>query len=91
MNIMVSTTNGFTIAEQDMALRGPGDIYGTRQSGALKFKLADIVADGALMEQTRQAAQHIISTDPDLVMPNHQGLRALLAATGQHTYWSKIS
>jgi ATP-dependent DNA helicase RecG len=91
MNIIVSTTNGFTIAEQDMALRGPGDMYGTRQSGALKFKLADIVVDGALMEQTRNAAQAIINTDPDLNAPQHQGLRVLLAGTGQHTYWGKIS
>jgi ATP-dependent DNA helicase RecG len=91
MNIMVSTTNGFTIAEQDMQLRGPGDIYGTRQSGLMKFKLADIVADGALMEQTRAAAQYIISADPDLAQPAHSGLRALLAGAGQHSYWSKIS
>ncbi len=38
MNIMTSTTNGFIIAEQDLQLRGPGDMYGTRQSGALKFR-----------------------------------------------------
>ena len=91
MNIMVSTTNGFTIAEQDMQLRGPGDIYGTRQSGALKFKLADIVTDGALMEQTRIAARAVIEADPDLSLPEHRGLRALLSGTGQHTFWSKIS
>lgn len=91
MNIMVSTTNGFTIAEEDMRLRGPGDIYGTRQSGALKFKLADIVADATLMEQTRQAAQAIMNADPGLTQPRHQGIRVLMAGTGQHTYWSKIS
>jgi ATP-dependent DNA helicase RecG len=91
MSIMVSTTNGFTIAEQDMQLRGPGDIYGTRQSGALRFKLADIVADGALMEQTRAAAQEIVASDPELDLPLHRGLRVLLSGTGQHTYWSKIS
>jgi ATP-dependent DNA helicase RecG len=91
MNIMVSTTNGFTIAEEDMRLRGPGDIYGTRQSGALRFKLADIVADVALMEQTRQAAQAVMADDPQLSRPQHAGIRVLLAGTGQHTFWSKIS
>jgi ATP-dependent DNA helicase RecG len=74
MGIMVSTTNGFIIAEEDMKMRGPGDIYGTRQSGVLKFKLADIVADGHLMEQTRIAAQQIINLDPGLTQPKHQGL-----------------
>jgi ATP-dependent DNA helicase RecG len=91
MNIMVSTTNGFTIAEEDMRLRGPGDIYGTRQSGALRFKLADIVEDAALMEQTRQAAQAVMNDDPQLSKPQHGGIRLLLAGTGQHTFWSKIS
>lgn len=91
MNIMVATTNGFTIAEEDMKLRGPGDIYGTRQSGALKFKLADIIEDAALMEQTRQAAQMIMASDPQLSNLAHQGLHLLLSTSGQHTYWSKIS
>jgi ATP-dependent DNA helicase RecG len=91
MNIMVSTTNGFIIAEEDMKLRGPGDIYGTRQSGALRFKLADIVADAALMEQTRQAAQAITASDPGLAKPGNAGIRLLMAGTGQHTFWSKIS
>ncbi len=91
MSIMVATTNGFTIAEEDMRLRGPGDIYGTRQSGALKFKLADIVTDAALMEQTRQAVQMLLQADPQLSQPQHAGLHVLLSGTGQHTYWSKIS
>jgi ATP-dependent DNA helicase RecG len=91
MNIMVSTTNGFVIAEEDMKLRGPGDIYGTRQSGALKFKLADIVTDGAILEQARRAAAEVIANDPDLSKPEHQGLRLLIQKTGQHNQWSKIS
>src|SRR5258705_5054044 len=45
IQIMVSTTDGFKIAEQDLSMRGPGDMYGTKQSGILKFKLADIVLD----------------------------------------------
>jgi ATP-dependent DNA helicase RecG len=91
MEVMVRTTNGFIIAEEDMKLRGPGDIYGTRQSGALKFRLADIVADAELMEETRHAAQQLVTADPALQHPAHGGLRALLATGGSHTHWSKIS
>jgi ATP-dependent DNA helicase RecG len=89
MGIMVSTTNGFTIAEEDLRLRGPGDIYGTRQSGALRFKLADIVADAALMEQTREAAQILVAADPNLTQ--YPGIRALIESTGQQPFWGKIS
>jgi ATP-dependent DNA helicase RecG len=89
MHIMTSTTNGFIIAEQDLQLRGPGDIYGTKQSGVLKFKLADIVADAALMEQTRQAAQWLIAQDPNL--SNYPLLQNTLQKQGQSHIWSKIS
>jgi ATP-dependent DNA helicase RecG len=91
MHIMTSTTNGFIIAEQDLQLRGPGDMYGTRQSGALKFRLADIVQDAALMEQARQAAQWLIAQDPALSLPEHGPLRALMQQQGQSSFWSKIS
>lgn len=91
MQIMVSTSNGFIIAEQDLALRGPGDIYGKRQSGILKFKLADIVADSAILEETRYAAQQLIEKDADLLLPEHQGLRQVLVTEAQGSEWSKIS
>ena len=91
MEIITSTTNGFTIAEQDLLMRGSGDLYGTRQSGEVKFKLADIVLDGVLLEQTRQAAQQIMTGDPDLSQPQHQVLRELLAQQKQQSHWSKIS
>lgn len=89
MHIMTSTTNGFIIAEQDLQLRGPGDMYGTRQSGALKFRLADIVKDSALLEQTRQAAQWLINEDPTL--SRHPLLLYMLSRQGQSSHWSKIS
>ena len=91
MHIMTSTTNGFIIAEQDLQLRGPGDLYGTRQSGALRFKLADIVQDAALMEQARQAAQWLIRHDPTLSQPQHILLAEALSRQGQSSHWSKIS
>jgi ATP-dependent DNA helicase RecG len=91
MKIMTSTSNGFIIAEEDLAMRGPGDLYGTRQSGVLKFKLADIVQDGHILEQTRQAAQEVIAVDPSLTHPQHQGIRNILLREANVSQWSKIS
>lgn len=91
MKIMTTTSNGFIIAEEDLAMRGPGDLYGTKQSGVLKFKLADIVHDGALLEQTRQAAQELLAKDAGLTLPENQGLRNILTKEANQSHWSKIS
>jgi ATP-dependent DNA helicase RecG len=91
INIMVTTANGFSIAEQDLAMRGPGELYGTKQSGILKFKLADIVQDAPILEQTRNAALKLIADDPGLKLPQHQSLRSLLAPKSHQSNWSKIS
>ncbi|MCD6013340.1 MAG: ATP-dependent helicase RecG [Flavipsychrobacter sp.] len=91
IQIMVSTTDGFKIAEQDLAMRGPGDIYGTRQSGEFKFKLADIVADGAILEQTRHAALQLIAQDPALTLPQHRGIKDMLKQQNRQSHWGKIS
>jgi ATP-dependent DNA helicase RecG len=91
VNIMTTTSNGFTIAEQDLAMRGPGELLGTKQSGILKFKLADIVADADILEQTRNAALELISEDPGLKLPQNQPLRTLLAPRAHQSNWGKIS
>ncbi len=91
IQIMVSTTDGFKIAEEDLAMRGPGDMYGTKQSGVMKFKLADIVTDTAILEETRDAARQLLSNDPRLTLPEHQGLRYILSNHAQQSHWSKIS
>lgn len=91
MQIMVETANGFIIAEKDLAMRGPGDLSGTRQSGILKFKLADIVEDAGILEQTRLAAQQIVQEDPSLTHPQHQGIRNILMAEAAQNHWAKIS
>ncbi len=91
INIIVSTTNGFTIAEQDLAMRGPGDMYGTQQSGILKFKLADIVKDSAILEETRVAAQQLLEKDPKLQLPQHQPLKHVLLLESKEKHWGKIS
>lgn len=65
---MVATNDGFKIAEKDLEIRGPGDIEGTRQSGLLNFKLANIVYDKVILEAARAAAENILEQDPDINM-----------------------
>lgn len=91
INVMVQTNDGFLISEKDMELRGPGDIEGTRQSGLLDLKLADIVADKAILEAARASAEKILQEDPDLNLPENQPLQHFLAAQLGKSQWSKIS
>lgn len=65
IEIMCETTDGFRIAEEDMKLRGPGDLEGTQQSGLIfNFKIANIVRDNALLEEARRVAAAIVESDP---------------------------
>jgi ATP-dependent DNA helicase RecG len=91
IGVMVQTNDGFIISEKDMELRGPGDIEGTRQSGLLDLKLADIVADRAILEAARASAEKILQEDPDLSLPENQPLQHYLAAQMGKSQWSKIS
>jgi ATP-dependent DNA helicase RecG len=75
MEIMTRTNNGFLIAEEDLRIRGPGEIYGTRQSGMPSFRVADLVKDMRLLEVARQEAFHLLEHDPDLSRPAHAALR----------------
>lgn len=72
INTMVSTNDGFEIAEADLKLRGPGDIQGTRQSGLEGLKLADISKDEVIVKLAREAVSKILEKDPGLSMPEHQ-------------------
>ncbi len=88
---MVQTNDGFLISEKDMELRGPGDIEGTRQSGLLDLKLADIVQDRAMLQAARDVAEKILSEDPDLTLPENLPLHDFLASHRSKSAWSKIS
>ncbi len=89
---MVETTDGFKIAEVDMRLRGPGDMHGTRQSGILEFKLADIIKDEKMLKYTRELATEIIEDDPGLTKPGNQILAARLHQLQKNSKdWSLIS
>jgi ATP-dependent DNA helicase RecG len=71
---MVSTNDGFRIAEVDLQLRGPGDFFGTRQSGVPAFRVANIVTDARVLELARADAFDIVDRDPDLHLPEHRPL-----------------
>jgi ATP-dependent DNA helicase RecG len=78
LEIMVQTNDGFEISEADLKLRGPGDIQGTRQSGLLDFKIANLARDGELIAKTRQVAEHILNKDPDLNAADNKVLKQQL-------------
>ncbi len=72
---MTETTDGFVLAEKDLAKRGPGDALGTRQSGLTEFKLATLF-DLELIQSAREEAERIFAADPDLSHTEHQALKA---------------
>ena len=77
---MTETNDGFRIAETDLQLRGPGEFFGTRQSGLPEFRVADLLRDAALLEEARREALAIVAADPELRAAEHRGLRAALLA-----------
>ncbi len=74
LEALVATNDGFRIAETDLRLRGPGEIAGTKQSGNLDFKVADLVQDGKMLEVARQAAIDLLKSDPNLELPEHAAI-----------------
>ena len=88
---MCATNDGFVIAEKDLELRGPGDIEGTRQSGALNFKLASLIKDKAILENARREAESALDNDPELINPENTLLKQYLQSKKGKTVWSKIS
>ena len=91
ISVMCQTNDGFVIAEQDLKLRGPGDIEGTRQSGILNLRLADLAIDGNILEAARSTAQTLIDLDPRLSMAEHQPLSNHLREISKEKIWAKIS
>lgn len=76
--IMRETEDGFRIAEEDLRLRGAGELLGTRQSGLPDMRLADLAAHAELLQAARDDARLVIDRDPDLMSPRGEALRALL-------------
>ena len=92
METMVETTDGFKIAEVDLSLRGPGDLLGTQQSGALNLKVADLSKDQHIVSIAREAATQLYEQDPSLTNPLHANLRAHMLTLFQNKpQWDKIA
>jgi len=89
---MCSTNDGFEIAEVDLRLRGPGDVAGTRQSGAVEFKTVNLALDYKILQTARSLAQQILQNDPELENPIHRPMRTYLARS-EHLVreWHRIS
>ena len=77
LRAMEKTTDGFKIAEEDLALRGPGELFGIRQSGLPDFRVAHVIRDTPILIEARKEAFRLIQEDPDLVHPAHEGLKDL--------------
>ncbi len=75
---MIRTNNGFQIAEADLNIRGPGEFFGTRQSGVPNFKIANIIHDATLLETAKQEAELLVKADRELNAPTHQLLKQML-------------
>ncbi|HXP49351.1 MAG TPA: helicase-related protein, partial [Bacteroidia bacterium] len=92
VEIMVRSNDGFEISEEDLRLRGPGDITGTQQSGILNLKIAELAKDGQILQQARIIATEILDEDKELVMEKNrilvEELRKLDKEKGD---WSRIS
>ncbi len=78
LEILNKSNDGFYIAGEDLKLRGPGDLFGIRQSGILDFRLADVFQDAKVLQQASDAAAELMKKDPGLTQPEHQKLRKYL-------------
>ena len=91
IKIMCDHTDGFIIAEKDLEIRGPGDIDGTRQSGALNFKLANIINDRQTLIEAKELATAICDKDPNLSSTENAPLKAYLLSQKSKIGWGKIA
>ncbi|MCD7766051.1 MAG: ATP-dependent DNA helicase RecG [Lachnospiraceae bacterium] len=80
LDILNHTNDGFEVAAKDMQLRGPGDLFGVRQSGLMNFRLADIYSDSEILRLANEATEEILKEDPTLSLPQHVELKKKLTA-----------
>ena len=92
LKTMVDTNDGFQISEVDLKLRGPGDIMGTKQSGVLDFKIADLVADNKILHFARKEADLLLKEDKNLEKEKNINIaRAYRPYARERMGWSRIS
>ena len=92
LETMCRTQDGFEIAEVDLELRGPGDLMGTKQSGVLDLRVADLIKDRVLLEDARDLARRVLEEDPELDAPNYALLRTgVERLRASRPDWSRVS
>ncbi len=92
LQTMCETSDGFKIAEVDLKLRGPGDLMGTRQSGVMELRVADIVRDNEILALSRKRAQELLSQDPTIALPvNANVARVMRFLQNKKGIWKYIS
>ncbi len=77
LEIMEKTNDGFLIADEDLNLRGPGEVFGIKQSGFFQYKIADVVKDGKIIREARELAFGLVKEDPTLNKKSNRGIRKL--------------
>lgn len=75
LDILNKSNDGFYIAGQDLKLRGPGDLFGIKQSGVMAFRIGDVFQDAKILQEANEAANEILTEDPDFLLKNHQKLQ----------------
>ena len=83
LEILNKSNDGFYIAGEDLKLRGPGDLFGIRQSGDMEFKIGDIYNDSAILTKASEAADEILTLDPELDLEQHRFLKERMGSYGQ--------
>jgi ATP-dependent DNA helicase RecG len=92
LQAMTESNDGFVLSEVDLKLRGPGDMMGTRQSGLLEFKIADLVKDQEILLHARKLAAKIVQKDPELALDENKKLaKSVNQLLNTQRDWSKIS
>ena len=86
LDILNRSNDGFYIASEDLKLRGPGDIFGVRQSGDMEFKLADIFTDAAVLKSASEEADRLLADDPELSQEENRELKSRLDAYLEKSY-----
>ena len=79
LSVLASTDDGFRLAEQDLQMRGPGDLLGTKQIGLPPLRIADLVRDTDILVKAREIAQEIVEQDPNLDWPEHAKIKRQVA------------
>jgi ATP-dependent DNA helicase RecG len=91
MEVLCQSGDGFVIAEEDLKLRGPGEFFGTKQSGLPSLRAADVLTDVALLREARDDALALLASDPELRRPEHRLLRETFVKRKNEVEWTALA